>query len=65
MRGQNSKGKADQRESSTGFERHPSGLVNRGENLDDLFQVGCIGLMKAIDNFDITLDVRFPPMRSL
>ena len=32
---------------------------NRGENLDDLFQVGCIGLIKAIDNFDITLDVRF------
>ena len=26
---------------------------------DDLFQVGCIGLIKAIDNFDITLDVRF------
>lgn len=34
-------------------------FVNRGENLDDLFQVGCIGLMKAIDNFDISLDVRF------
>lgn len=32
---------------------------NRGENLDDLFQVGCIGLMKAIDNFDPTLNVRF------
>ena len=32
---------------------------NRGENADDLFQVGCIGLMKAIDNFDCTLDVRF------
>ena len=32
---------------------------NRGENLDDLFQVGCIGLIKAIDNFDDTLDVRF------
>lgn len=31
----------------------------RGENPDDLFQVGCIGLIKAIDNFDITLDVRF------
>ncbi len=26
---------------------------NRGENVDDLFQVGCIGLMKAIDNFDL------------
>lgn len=32
---------------------------NRGENPDDLFQVGCIGLIKAIDNFDISLDVRF------
>lgn len=32
---------------------------NRGENPDDLFQVGCIGLMKAIDNFDLTLNVRF------
>lgn len=31
----------------------------RGESLDDLFQVGCIGLMKAVDNFDPTLDVRF------
>ncbi|MGN0526149.1 MAG: RNA polymerase sporulation sigma factor SigG [Acutalibacteraceae bacterium] len=33
---------------------------NRGENLDDLFQVGCIGLMKAIDNFDTdNHDVKF------
>ncbi len=32
---------------------------NRGENADDLFQVGCIGLIKAIDNFNIDLDVRF------
>ncbi|MBQ9742571.1 MAG: RNA polymerase sporulation sigma factor SigG [Ruminococcus sp.] len=32
---------------------------NRGENPDDLFQVGVIGLIKAIDNFDPTLDVRF------
>ena len=31
----------------------------RGENVDDLFQVGCIGLMKAIDNFDIDQPVRF------
>ena len=31
----------------------------RGENLDDLFQVGCIGLMKAIDNFNPDFDVRF------
>ena len=32
---------------------------SRGENADDLFQVGVIGLIKAIDNFDPTLDVRF------
>ncbi len=32
---------------------------SRGENPDDLFQVGCIGLMKAIDNFDDTQGVRF------
>lgn len=32
---------------------------NRGENLDDLFQVGCIGLIKAIDNFDCTHGVKF------
>ena len=31
----------------------------RGENADDLFQVGCIGLMKAIDNFDVEQGVRF------
>ena len=31
----------------------------RGENIDDLFQVGCIGLIKSIDNFDITQNVRF------
>ena len=30
-----------------------------GENADDLFQVGCIGLMKAIDNFDRNLNVKF------
>ena len=34
-------------------------FANRGENADDLFQVGCIGLIKAIDNFNIDLDVRF------
>lgn len=34
-------------------------FTNRGENPDDLFQVGCIGLIKAIDNFDITQNVRF------
>lgn len=32
---------------------------NRGENMDDLFQVGVIGLIKAIDNFNLDLDVRF------
>lgn len=32
---------------------------NRGENPDDLFQVGCIGLIKAIDNFDLGHNVRF------
>lgn len=32
---------------------------NRGEYVDDLFQVGCIGLMKAIDNFDLGQNVRF------
>ena len=32
---------------------------NRGENIDDLFQVGCIGLIKAIDNFDLSHNVRF------
>lgn len=34
-------------------------FTNRGEPLDDLFQVGCIGLIKAIDNFDVELGVRF------
>lgn len=34
-------------------------FTNRGENPDDLFQVGCIGLIKAIDNFDLGLQVRF------
>ena len=34
-------------------------FLNRGENPDDLFQVGCIGLIKAIDNFDISHDVKF------
>lgn len=32
---------------------------NRGENVDDLFQVGCIGLIKALDNFDLTQNVKF------
>jgi len=34
-------------------------FTNRGENMDDLFQVGCIGLIKAIDNFDTSHDVKF------
>ena len=32
---------------------------NRGEPMDDLFQVGCVGLIKSIDNFDISQQVRF------
>lgn len=32
---------------------------NRNENMDDLFQVGCIGLIKAIDNFDVKFGVKF------
>ena len=34
-------------------------FMGRGESSDDLFQVGCIGLMKAINNFDPTKNVRF------
>jgi RNA polymerase sporulation-specific sigma factor len=34
-------------------------FMGRGENPDDLFQVGCIGLIKAIDNFDLSLNVKF------
>lgn len=34
-------------------------FTGRGENPDDLFQVGVIGLIKAIDNFDLSLNVRF------
>ena len=34
-------------------------FAGRGESADDLFQVGCIGLIKAIDNFNTDLDVRF------
>ncbi|GHV08279.1 hypothetical protein FACS1894217_10460 [Clostridia bacterium] len=40
---------------------------NRGEAIDDLFQVGCVGLIKSIDNFDVSQNVRFStyavPMR--
>ena len=34
-------------------------FTTRGENLDDLFQVGCVGLIKAVDNFNTDLDVQF------
>lgn len=34
-------------------------FMGRGENPDDLFQVGCIGLMKAVDNFDLSQNVKF------
>ncbi|MBO5954899.1 MAG: SigB/SigF/SigG family RNA polymerase sigma factor [Clostridia bacterium] len=34
-------------------------FVSTKENMDDIFQVGCVGLMKAIDNFDTTLNVQF------
>ena len=34
-------------------------FVSCKENMDDIFQVGCVGLLKAIDNFDITLNVQF------
>ena len=34
-------------------------FVGRGENPDDLFQIGCIGLIKSIDNFDVNQNVRF------
>lgn len=34
-------------------------FYGRGENPDDLFQVGCIGLIKAMDNFDLSQNVQF------
>ena len=34
-------------------------FTNRGENIDDLFQIGCIGLIKAMDNFDLKHEVTF------
>ena len=40
-------------------QRFASRCGQRNESMDDLFQVGCIGLMKAIDHFDITQNVRF------
>ena len=35
------------------------GFMNRGYEVDDLFQIGSIGLLKAIDKFDVSFDVRF------
>lgn len=35
----------------------------RGENADDLFQIGCVGLIKAIDNFDVSLDIQLSTYR--
>ncbi len=37
---------------------------NRGESADDLFQIGCVGLIKAIDNFDPNLNVKVSTYRS-
>ena len=34
-------------------------FYSRGESADDLFQVGCVGLIKAIDNFDLSQNVQF------
>ena len=34
-------------------------FYGRGENMDDLFQIGCVGLIKAMDNFDIDQNVQF------
>ena len=34
-------------------------FVNKSDNMDDLFQTGCIGLLKAIDNFDLSHEVKF------
>lgn len=34
-------------------------FYNKSDNLDDLFQIGCVGLIKAIDNFDLSYDVKF------
>ena len=39
-------------------------FCGRGENADDLFQVGCVGLIKAIDNFDTSLDIQLSTYRS-
>jgi RNA polymerase sporulation-specific sigma factor len=36
-----------------------SKIKKRGDNSDDLFQIGCVGLIKAVDNFDVSQNVRF------
>ena len=41
------------------IQRFSGRYSQRSENLDDLFQVGCVGLIKAIDNFDVDQNVRF------
>ena len=41
------------------IQRFSGRYSQRSENLDDLFQVGCVGLIKAIDNFDVSQNVRF------
>ena len=51
-------GGADRGQPAAGALGDPA-LCQPGENVDDLFQVGCIGLIKAIDNFNTDLDVRF------
>ncbi len=38
-------------------------FIGRGEHPDDLFQIGCVGLIKAIDNFDINQEVQFSTYR--
>ena len=46
------------RKFKTGF-KHLQRFSISNENVDDLFQIGCIGLIKAVDNFDDTLNVKF------
>ena len=50
--------KARRGQSAAGAVGHPA-LFRPRENADDLFQVGCVGLLKAIDNFDTSQNVRF------
>lgn len=47
-------------EENLGLVRHiVKRFIGRGYDMEDLFQIGCIGLMKAIDKFDLSYDVRF------